>query len=84
MYEIELHKDAVDVRMDEAERALDRLSLPSPPSHGKNHLAVTDAWQDGEVQVRKLLSAYIAGLHKNITDTRANINLLKRQDEVIR
>ncbi|WP_241654632.1 hypothetical protein [Sporolactobacillus shoreae] len=44
MYEIELHKDAVDVRMDETERALDRLSLPSPPSHRKNHLAVTGAW----------------------------------------
>lgn len=83
MYEIELHKDSVDVRMDEAERALNRLSLPSPPSHGKNHLMVTGAWQDGEAQMRKLLSTYLAGLHKNITDTQANISLLKRQDEVI-
>jgi hypothetical protein len=84
MYQIELNHSVVSGRIDEAEQALGQVARPSSASSGRNRLAVTAAWQEGEQRMVQLLSAYLAGVRKNIADTRANVDLLKRQDEVIK
>ncbi|RYL87265.1 DUF5344 family protein [Sporolactobacillus sp. Y61] len=84
MYKIELNDSVVKSRIDQAEQALSRLMPPGSFSCGSNRLAATGAWREREQMLVRLLSAYLAGVQKNISDTRANVDLLKRQDEVIR
>ncbi|MCL1631248.1 YwqI/YxiC family protein [Sporolactobacillus sp. CPB3-1] len=84
MVQIELNSSVTDSRINEAERALRAVPMLKSISCGHNHLAATSAWQEGEQMMRQLLSAYVAGVQKNIADTRANVALLRRQDEVIR
>ncbi|GGL43278.1 DUF5344 family protein [Sporolactobacillus putidus] len=83
MVQIELHHSVVSGRLDEAGQALGQLSLSALSGLGKNQLVFTGEWQNEEQRIHRLLSAYREGVRKTIADTRANVDLLKRQDEVI-
>ncbi|WP_353947838.1 DUF5344 family protein [Sporolactobacillus sp. Y61] len=84
MGQIALNHGQVSGRLDEAKAAANQLSLKDPSGRGSNRLAITTDWESKEAMVQQLLTIYIEGLQNNIADTKANVDLLKRQDEVIR
>ncbi|MFX3617462.1 MAG: DUF5344 family protein [Sporolactobacillus sp.] len=84
MVEIELQHANVSGRLEQATQAVERVTLPGVPHSGNNQLAFSDSWSENEGILQQLLSAYQAAVRKNIADTQANVDLLKRQDEVIR
>jgi hypothetical protein len=46
-------------------------------------LEFTSKWIDRETNLEKVFEQYIKIVQKNVEDTRANIDLLKEQDEAI-
>ncbi|WKB35764.1 DUF5344 family protein [Terrilactibacillus sp. S3-3] len=84
MFEIELHHSLVSSRLENVGHALGQASLPALPLSDGNQLAFTTSWDENENILQKLLSAYQAAVRKNLADTQANVDSLKRQDEVIR
>jgi hypothetical protein len=83
MDRIELNHDHVSGRVEAAGIALNQLSLHAPSGQGVGHLAITNdpgAGKDGS-------SAYIA-IHRRCAQEprrhKDNVDLLKRQDEVIK
>jgi hypothetical protein len=83
MFQIELNTHVTEGRIAAAEQARQGVVPLQSVSCGRNHLATTAAWQEGEQMMAQLLSAYLAGVQKNIADTQANVALLQRQDEAI-
>ncbi|MBP3041623.1 YwqI/YxiC family protein [Bacillaceae bacterium Marseille-Q3522] len=68
-----------------AEQALHHVELPHFPSDqlGKNQLSFTEKWLEREDFLVKMIAEYLEIVDKNLEDTRANIDLIKKQDEAI-
>ena len=83
--QIKLDYSEVIGQLNDAERALEVLTLPSPSEEelGQNQLAFTKKWLEREENIKQMLKAYIIAVQKNIEDTRANVAILKKQDEAI-
>ncbi|MCO7126473.1 YwqI/YxiC family protein [Sporolactobacillus shoreicorticis] len=84
MVQIELNTHVTEGRIAAAEQARQGVVPLQAVSCGRNRLAATAAYQEGEQMMEQLLSAYLAGVQKNIADTQANVALLQRQDEAIK
>ena len=82
---IKLQHHTVIQALLEVERALADVKLAAPPvsSLGDNQLAFTTNWATREQEIQELLDAYQQVVRKTIDDTRANVDLLKKQDESI-
>jgi len=85
MYAIQLNDETVADRLDEAKRALASLAMEKIATHalGRNQIIFTEQLMTREKTFQSLLEKYIEGVQKNIADTEANVQLLKRQDEAI-
>ncbi|MGD7044719.1 YwqI/YxiC family protein [Jeotgalibacillus proteolyticus] len=85
MVVIKLHHHTVTQALLDVERALADVTLTAPPvsSLGDNQLAFTKAWEEREQGIQELLDAYQQIVQKTIEDTKANVDLLKKQDESI-
>ncbi|WKB36323.1 DUF5344 family protein [Terrilactibacillus sp. S3-3] len=86
MYAIQLNDETVADRLDEAKRALASLAMEKIATHalGRNQIIFTEQLMTREKTFQSLLEKYIhQGVQKNIADTEANVQLLKRQDEAI-
>ncbi|WKB36495.1 DUF5344 family protein [Terrilactibacillus sp. S3-3] len=85
MYAIQLNDETVADRLDEAKRTLAPLAMEKMATHvlGRNQLIFTEQLMTREKTFQSLLEKYIEGVQKNIADTEANVQLLKRQDEAI-
>ncbi len=78
---IKLDYNEVIGQLNDVERALEALTLPSPPEHelGQNQLGFTKEWFEREETIKNMLKAYTRCVQKNIEDTRANVAILKKQ-----
>ncbi len=85
MQKIKLDYDEVIQQLNDVERALEALTLPSPPEHelGQNQLGFTKEWLQREETIKNMVMGYIQAVQKNVEDTRANVAILKKQDEAI-
>ncbi|KIL51169.1 YwqI/YxiC family protein [Jeotgalibacillus campisalis] len=85
MVVIKLHHHTVIQALLDVERALADVTLTAPPvsSLGDNQLAFTHKWEEREQGIQELLEAYQQIVQKTIEDTKANVDLLKQQDESI-
>ncbi|MFC0273111.1 YwqI/YxiC family protein [Metabacillus herbersteinensis] len=85
MATIRLDYEALTQKLDDVKRALDSLGIegPSESSLGKNKLEFTDEWLEREENLHYFFTQYVSIVQKNLEDTRANITLLKEQDEAI-
>lgn len=85
MTTIKLKHEAVMTQLDNVKRALDAIECPAPSdsSLGKNQLDFTSQWLERERDIHNMMLRYIEIVHKNVEDTRANVDLLKKQDEAI-
>lgn len=85
MQKIKLDYSEVTQQLNDMERALEALTLPSPPENelGQNKLGFTDKWLEREEYIKQMVIAYKMAVQKNIEDTRANVTALKKQDEAI-
>ncbi|MBM7691964.1 hypothetical protein JOC77_001374 [Peribacillus deserti] len=85
MQTIKLNFDAVMQQLDDIKHALGALNLPGPSagSLGQNQLEFTATYLEREARIHKSMTEYIQVVQKNIEDTRANVELLKKQDEAI-
>jgi|GEM_PF-648745 aspartyl/asparaginyl beta-hydroxylase (cupin superfamily) len=83
--QIKLNHSAVMAKLNEVMHNLERLQLNPPAQEqlGRNKLNYTDAWIQREQNIQLLLKEYIATVEKNIEDTKANVEALKKQDEAI-
>lgn len=78
------HADAV-AQIERMQTALNAVQLETfnPSDLGRNDSGISANFMDGEAYVEMLMNQYIELLQKNLLDTRANVDLLKRQDEAI-
>ncbi|TCP31224.1 hypothetical protein EV207_103107 [Scopulibacillus darangshiensis] len=83
MTEIKLKHDVVMSHLDKVKTTLGKLSLPEPGSVGQNKLDFTEGWLEREAAIKKNVSEYMKVVEKNVEDTRASVDLLKRQDEAM-
>ncbi|MFC0190194.1 YwqI/YxiC family protein [Fictibacillus aquaticus] len=85
MQTIKLHFDDVTQQLSETQRALDAVNLPAPSegSLGRNELEFTKQWIERESNLHKMVLEYISVVSKNIEDTKANVEILKKQDQAI-
>jgi hypothetical protein len=85
MQEIKLDYSKVMQQLDEVNNALDDLSLPalSKDQLGQNQLEFTNVWIQREENLHTMVKNYIEAVKKNIKDTRASVDILKKQDEAI-
>lgn len=85
MQKIKLDYSEVTQQLNDMERALEALTLPSPPEDelGQNKLGFTDKWIEREEYIKLMVIDYKMAVQKNIEDTRANVTALKKQDEAI-
>jgi len=83
MTTIRLEFEKVMKELSEIEKTLSTINISSPQlSHlGNNQLDFTKAWLEREIKIEQLLTEYIQVVQKNVEDTKANIRLLKEQDE---
>ncbi|MGC4378121.1 YwqI/YxiC family protein [Fictibacillus sp. Mic-4] len=83
--EVKLKYDVVMQKLNGVQKALDALTLPEPPSDllGINELGFTTKWKEREGHLHKNVSEYKKVVLKNVEDTRANVDLLKKQDEAV-
>ncbi|KAB7705325.1 hypothetical protein F9802_14585 [Bacillus aerolatus] len=82
---IKLDHSAVVEQLEKVKTALNNIVLPEPSveSLGQNELDYTTKWKEREANIHKNILQYIEVVTKNIEDTRANVDLLKEQDEAI-
>jgi hypothetical protein len=82
---IQLKHSDVMAQVDQVKAALDALKLDAfnASDFGRNENGFSTSFTEGEAFVEMLLSQYIQVLEKNILDTRANVDLLKQQDEAM-
>ncbi|MDM5453780.1 YwqI/YxiC family protein [Peribacillus simplex] len=85
MTTIKLNHPAVTKQVDQVKKALGTVKLGNLPAGelGNNKLEFTSKWIDRETNLEKVFEQYIKIVQKNVEDTRANIDLLKEQDEAI-
>lgn len=85
MVVIKLQHTSVIQALNNVESALAEVTLPEPPvsSLGDNQLAFTKAWEAREQEIQELVNVYRQVVQKTIVDTKANVDLLKKQDESI-
>ncbi|MDM5214544.1 YwqI/YxiC family protein [Peribacillus sp. RS7] len=85
MTTIKLNHPAVMKQVDQVKTALGTVTLGNLPAGelGSNKLEFTSKWIDRETNLEKVFEQYIKIVQKNVEDTRANIDLLKEQDEAI-
>ncbi|MET1178806.1 YwqI/YxiC family protein [Peribacillus simplex] len=85
MTTIKLNHPAVTKQVDQVKTALGTVTLGNLPAGelGSNKLEFTSKWIDREINLEKVFEQYIKIVQKNVEDTRANIDLLKEQDEAI-
>jgi hypothetical protein len=83
MTQIKLNHAEMMKQLDEIKRALDALVLEGPADVGQNKLDFTQKWQEREEMIHQFVSQYVTIVHKNVEDTRANVDSLKEQDEAI-
>ncbi|CAH0345749.1 YwqI/YxiC family protein [Bacillus sp. CECT 9360] len=85
METIKLRYDTVMKSLDQVQHALDSVNIPGPSSGalGQNKLEFTDKWLDREANIQKMVKQYMDVVYKNLEDTRANVELLKDQDEAM-
>ncbi|ASN07408.1 hypothetical protein CFK40_14165 [Virgibacillus necropolis] len=83
--EIRLDYAAVMSELDKVKQALEALQLAqtSEGLYGQNNLNYTDQWLDRENRLHATFQQYIQIVQKNIEDTKANVTMLKNQDEAI-
>ncbi|MDQ0217382.1 hypothetical protein ELQ35_07420 [Peribacillus cavernae] len=82
---IKLKYEEVMKTLEEVKNALDAVSMDSPAagSLGQNSLDYTTKWLDREENIHKAVQQYMEVVKKNLEDTRANVELLKEQDEAM-
>ncbi|QCS53009.1 DUF5344 family protein [Priestia flexa] len=83
MTSIKLNYEDVMQKLEDVETAIQKLSLPGNSGVGDNNLSSTNEWKSQEEELGKLLKTYITALEKSVQDTKANVKLLKEQDEAI-
>ncbi|MBO0999533.1 YwqI/YxiC family protein [Bacillus sp. SD075] len=85
MTTIKLNHPAVTKQVDQVKTALGTVTLGNLPAGElcNNKLEFTSKWIDRETNLEKVFEQYIKIVQKNVEDTRANIDLLKEQDEAI-
>jgi hypothetical protein len=85
MATIKLKHEIVMKTLDETKAALDFVILaePSAGALGQNVLGYTKGWLEREKTIHLMVSQYVEIVRKNLEDTRANVDLLKEQDEAM-
>ncbi|MFC7373506.1 YwqI/YxiC family protein [Fictibacillus iocasae] len=85
MQTIKLQFDEVTQQLSKTQRTLDAVSLPAPSesSLGRNQLQFTTQYLERENNLHKMVLDYIKAVTKNIEDTKANVEILKKQDQAI-
>ncbi|WP_243292660.1 YwqI/YxiC family protein [Bacillus sp. FJAT-47783] len=85
MATIKLDYETVMSHLNDIERAIEKLTFPSLPeeSVGNNKLNFTKKWIEREHEIHQLVSQYKEAVVKNVEDTKANVNLLKEQDQAM-
>ncbi|MBA4535559.1 YwqI/YxiC family protein [Bacillus aquiflavi] len=82
---IKLNYEAVIKQLNHIKTALNASSIKEAPtgSLGQNKLEFTQEWIKLENSIQTAFSQYKQIVHKNVDDTRANVDLLKKQDEAV-
>lgn len=82
---IKLDYETVIQTLEEIDRVIGKLSLPSlsPDTLGQNQLNFTTQWLLREETIHTLVTQYKEVVLKNVDDTKANVDLLKEQDETM-
>ncbi|MBM7703047.1 DUF5344 family protein [Metabacillus iocasae] len=85
MSTIKLNYESVTSQLKQVTSAKETISLSSSGMNqlGQNHLAMTEKWKEQEQAIQQLVQQYVQAVTKNIEDTQANIDLLKKQDEAM-
>ncbi|MGP1909664.1 YwqI/YxiC family protein [Metabacillus sp. JX24] len=83
MTQIKLNHAEMIGKLNEVRRALEALTLDVPGEAGENKLDFTQKWLDREAALHQFVAQYTAVVQKNLEDTRANLDMLKEQDEAI-
>ncbi|MGO4898557.1 YwqI/YxiC family protein [Bacillus sp. GM2] len=84
MTTIKLKHEAVIKKLEAVREALDALGLPNPPkAAGKNKLTYVTKCNEREQNIHQMVVDYKKAVHKNIRDTKENVDLLKEQDKAI-
>lgn len=80
---IKLRYEDVMQTLKDVEQTIKHLSLPDNLDMGENVLDTTKEWKTSEADLGELLKTYITALEKSVDDTKANVDLLKEQDEAM-
>jgi len=83
MKEIKLKHAEVVKQLNTVKSKLEAVKLPGPASVGQNHLNYTTKWKEREEKIHQMVEQYVKIVEKNLEDTRANVDLLKEQDEAM-
>nr|MDH3164171.1 YwqI/YxiC family protein [Bacillus licheniformis] len=84
MTTIKLKHETVIKKLEAVRAAIDALDLPNPPKvAGKNKLTYTTKCHEREQNIHQMVADYKKAVHKNIKDTKENVDLLKEQDKAI-
>ncbi|MFB5282125.1 YwqI/YxiC family protein [Peribacillus sp. Hz7] len=85
MQNIKLDYSEVIQQLNDVKKKLSELHLPSPSETelGQNQLTFTKEWLQREENLQKMVIQYMQAVQKNVEDTHANVDILKKQDEAI-
>ncbi|MEC1901614.1 YwqI/YxiC family protein [Bacillus atrophaeus] len=83
MSEIKQKYDTVIKTLESVKDALADVTIGAAGSNGKNKLDYTSKYDEREENIRTMLGDYKKAVHKNIEDTKDNVDSLKEQDEAI-
>ncbi|RID89382.1 hypothetical protein D1953_02115 [Peribacillus asahii] len=85
MQKIKLDYSEVIQQLNDVKKQLSELHLPSPSETklGQNQLTFTKEWLQREENLQKMVIQYMQAVQKNVEDTHANVDILKKQDEAI-
>ncbi|MBM7647491.1 hypothetical protein JOC78_000412 [Bacillus ectoiniformans] len=83
MAEIKLKHAAVIDQLNKVRSKLEAVVIPAPPSVGANQMDYTSAWTEREEAIHQMVNQYKEIVSKNLEDTKANVDLLKDQDEAM-
>jgi len=85
MVVIKLKHNTVIQALLDVERALFDVKLSAPPvsSLGDNQMMFTHGWEQREGEIQDMFDTYQQVVKKTLDDTKANVDLLKEQDDSI-
>ncbi|MFJ7637951.1 YwqI/YxiC family protein [Peribacillus sp. NPDC097225] len=85
MTTIKLNHAVVTKQVSQVKTAVDGTTIGALPADqlGNNDLSFTSKWEERETNLEKTFNQYLTIVKKNLEDTRANVDLLKEQDEAI-